>query len=180
MEKRKNNLRITVILAMLAAISIISGKYLAIRGGDIMRFSLENMPIIFAGMAFGPIAGGAVGLVADIVGCIMVGYTINPLVAIGAATIGITSGIIKKALGKTNIDKKLITAITVAAAHLVGSVIIKTIGLAAYYDISFPVLLLWRVLNYLIVGVSDGVVLHILLNNKGIQTQLKEIGGEKK
>ena len=181
MEKRKNqnySLKVTVILAMLVAISIVSGKYLAIRGGDIMRFSLENMPIIFAGMAFGPVAGGAVGLVADLVGCIMVGYTINPIVALGAATIGIISGIASRLLKKTKLDSRFITVITVAAAHIVGSIIIKTFGLASYYDISFPVLLLWRILNYLIVGTLDGVILHILLNNKGIRMHIKEIGGK--
>ena len=181
MEKRKNqnySLKVTVILAMLVAISIVSGKYLAIRGGDIMRFSLENMPIIFAGMAFGPVAGGAVGLVADLVGCIMVGYTINPIVALGAATIGIISGIASRLLKKTKLDSRFITVITVAAAHIVGSIIIKTFGLASYYDIPFPVLLLWRILNYLIVGTLDGVILHILLNNKGIRMHIKEIGGK--
>ena len=56
-------LKLTAALAMLAAISIICGKYLAIRGGDILRFSFENLPIIFAGVAFGPVAGALVGIV---------------------------------------------------------------------------------------------------------------------
>ena len=92
MKKLQKNLKLTVILALLCALSIVMGKYLAIRGGDVMRFSLENMPIIFAGIAFGPIAGAVVGAVADLVGCVMVGYTINPLVTIGAAAIGAVSG----------------------------------------------------------------------------------------
>lgn len=179
MEKSKNNLKITVILAMLVAISIICGKYLAISGGDIMRFSLENMPIIFAGMAFGPLAGGAVGLVADLVGCIMVGYTINPVVAIGAATIGVISGLIPSLLKRLTLHSRLITATTVFTAHLIGSVLIKTVGLAAYYDTPFPILLLWRILNYLIVGVVDGSIVHILLNNKGIRMQINKLGGDK-
>ena len=94
MEKGINSLKITVALAMLAAISIICGKYLAIPGGEVMRFSLESMPIILSGMAFGPVAGIAVGAVADLVGCFMVGYTVNPLVTLGAASIGAISGIL--------------------------------------------------------------------------------------
>ena len=175
MTKGQKSLRITIILALMVAISILMGKYLAIRGGDVMRFSLENTPIILSGMAFGPGAGALVGLIADIVGCIMVGYTINPLVALGAAAIGLVSGFVPRILGKININTRLKLAITVAIAHLIGSVVIKTVGLSAYYDMPFVILLLWRVLNYLIVGTLDGVVVHILLSHKEIDKQIKEL-----
>ena len=175
MTKRQKSLRITIILALMVAISILMGKYLAIRGGDVMRFSLENTPIILSGIAFGPGAGALVGLVADLVGCIMVGYTINPLVTLGAVAIGLISGFLPRILSKTGINGRMNLAITVATAHLVGSVFIKTFGLSAYYDMPFIILMLWRVLNYLIVGVLDGVVVHILLNHKAIDKQIKEL-----
>lgn len=180
MEKSFKNLKLTAVLAMLTAISIILGKYLAIRGGDIMRFSLENMPIIFAGMAFGAVAGALVGGVADLVGCIMVGYTINPVVTLGAVAIGAISGLLPTILKKTKLDERLVTAITVAVAHLVGSVIIKTLGLSAYYDMPFGILLLWRILNYAIVGVLDGLTVRALLSNKGISMQIRTLKGENK
>ena len=66
--------------SFLAALSIILGKYLAIPGGNVLRFSFENLPIMFAGMAFGPFVGCAVGIVADLIGCVLVGYTVNPLI----------------------------------------------------------------------------------------------------
>ena len=180
MKKRNKNLRLTATLAMLTALSIILGKYLAIRGGDVMRFSLENMPIIFAGMAFGPVAGALVGVVADLVGCLMVGYTVNPAVTLGAAAIGLIAGLLPRLLYKARLDERLVTVITVAAAHLIGSVIIKTLGLAAYYDMPFTLLLLWRLLNYAIVGALDGVTVQVLLNNKGIRMQINEMKGEDK
>ena len=43
-----------VIAGLLAALSILCGKYLAIRGGDVLRFSFENLPILLAGFALGP------------------------------------------------------------------------------------------------------------------------------
>ena len=174
---KKFNLKTLVFLAMLVAISIVCGKYLAIRGGDIMRFSLENMPIIFAGMAFGPLAGGLVGCVADIVGCVMVAYTINPIVTLGAGVIGILSGIIPIILQKTKLKSTLILVITVASSHIIGSMLIKTVGLYAYYNMPFAVLLLWRILNYLIVGAIDGAVLHILFCRKEIRAHIKLLGG---
>ena len=159
----------------MVAISILMGKYLAIRGGDVMRFSLENTPIILSGIAFGPGAGALVGLVADLVGCVMVGYTINPLVTLGAVAIGLISGFVPRILAKINVNGRLSLAITVAVAHLVGSVVIKTLGLAAYYDMPIVILMLWRVLNYLIVGALDGIVVHILLSRKEIDKQIKEL-----
>lgn len=178
MQKKYKGLNITVILAFLTAISIVCGKYLAIRGGDVMRFSLENMPIIFAGICFGPLAGGAVGLVADLVGCVLVGYAINPLVTLGAVAIGVISGICPALLQKTNCKSYIITLVSVASAHLIGSVIIKTVGLCVFYSMPFYVLLLWRALNYLIVGIIDGLAVHILINNKEIKAQIKKLGGK--
>ena len=78
---RKNKglwpLTLTVMLTMLSAMSIVLGKLLAVNLGEVLRLSFENLPIIFAGLAFGPLAGAAVGLVADTVGCLLVGYAIN-------------------------------------------------------------------------------------------------------
>lgn len=175
MKSGLNNLKLIAALAMLAAISIICGKYLALNVGEAMRLSLESMPILFAGLAFGPIAGGLVGAVADLVGCLMVAYTVNPLITIGAALIGIISGLVPVVLKKYALNDKIICAASVVAAHLVGSVLVKTLGLASYYDMPFVMLLLWRTLNYLIVGILDGTVVYMLLHNKGIQMQIKEL-----
>ena len=180
MQKGIKNLNLTVVMAMLTAISIICGKYLAIRGGDVMRFSLENMPIIFAGMAFGPVAGAVVGAVADLLGCVLVAYTINPIVTLGAISIGVVSGILPMILKKTKASSHLTTALTVLASHIVGSVIIKTIGLSAYYAMPFHVLVLWRLINYLIVGALDAVIVHVLLSNKEIMLQISRLGGKEK
>ena len=180
MNKRQKNLNLTVILAMLTAISILCGKYLAIRGGDVMRFSLENMPIIFAGVSFGPLAGAAVGAVADVVGCVLVGYTINPIVTLGATVIGIISGVMPILFAKTRLNDVIKMALTVSASHFVGSVIIKTLGLSAYYAMPFYILLLWRLLNYVIVCTLDGIILHILLQNKEIKAQIDRIKEKKK
>jgi ECF transporter S component (folate family) len=180
MTKSSKNLRLIIALSMLTAISIICGKYLAIRGGDVMRFSLENMPIILAGMVFGPVAGGLVGAVADLIGCVMVGYTINPIVTLGATAIGLISGGMPMLLKKAKINDLWITVITVATAHIIGSVVIKTLGLSAYYDMPFIILMLWRMLNYAIVGALDGVLVQVIKNNKGVKIQIDRLRGEEK
>lgn len=169
-------LGVLVASAFLAAISIVCGKYLAVPGGEVMRFSFENMPIIMAGMAFGPLVGAIVGAVADIIGCILVGYTINPLVTLGACTVGLVGGLTYFLLGRVAGCPYIVRiSASVALAHVTGSVIIKTIGLAAYYAIPFHVLLLWRILNYLIVGAIEGVILYHLMKNRMIIGQINSI-----
>ena len=171
-----NSLRVLCVSAFLAALSIVFGKYLAINVGEVLRFSFENMPIMFASIAFGPLVGMAVGIVADLLGCVLVGFTINPVITLGAAAVGFFSGLTHMLLTKfTKCSRAVKMAISVGSAHIIGSLIIKTIGLAAYYSMPFFVLLLWRLLNYVIIGAIDGFLLWYLFKNRLIQLQIKSI-----
>jgi len=65
-------------LAFLIALSIILTRILSIRipiaGVEGVRIGFGSLPTIFAGIAFGPLAGGIVGAVSD-----LLGYFINPM-----------------------------------------------------------------------------------------------------
>lgn len=175
MQKKKNNVifgsvKRMLAVTFLAALSIVCGKYLAIPGGNVMRFSFENLPILLAATAFGPIEGIVTGVVADLIGCFLVGYVINPAVTLGAAAIGLVGGVLYRLLKPVNLLTR--TAVSVFGAHLVGSVVIKTFGLAQFYDMPFFVLMGWRGINYLIVGVLEWVLLYILYRNRSVRMQL--------
>ena len=160
--------RTLAMCAVLVAMSIILGKYLAIRGGEILRFSFENLPILMAGILFGPAAGVVTAVAADLVGCVMVGYAINPLVTLGAASIGLLGGLCWRLFGGLPYGIRL--ALTVALAHLVGSVGIKTVGLSAFYSMPLGILALWRLLNYAIVGGLELTLLYFVLKNQAIRS----------
>ena len=170
-----SNLRLLAVSAFLAALSIVCGKYLALPVGNVLRFSFENLPILLAGMMFGPITGMLVGVVADIIGCIMVAYPINPLVTVGAACIGLFGGLLFRFAKKLPLLWQ--TCFTVILTHLVASVIVKTYGLARYYDMPFYVLMLWRLLNYTIVGVAEWLLLYTVLKNKALRRRFEELRG---
>lgn len=175
-QKQNISLEMTASLAMLVAISIILGKYLAIPVGEVLRFSFENLPIIFAGIAFGPLPAMLVGITADIVGCILVGYGINPIVTLGAAVIGLISGFIPMLLKKyTKLSGAPLIIITAALSHLFGSVLIKTFGLAVFYDMPLFILMLWRLLNYAIVSSLEILLLCILFKRDGIRRQIEKL-----
>lgn len=160
-------------LAMLSAISIVAGKYLAISAGEFMRFSLENLPILFAGIAFGPVAGALVGIVADLTGCLLVGYTINPVLTVGAALIGICSGALWRLFKSLPLSVR--ATLSVGVAHLIGSVIVKSAGLAWFYTLPFGVTLMWRLLNYVIVGAAEGVIIYALMKSRAVLAAVSSI-----
>ena len=172
--KYKFPLKLCIILALLAAVSVVA-KYFALPREGIFRFSFENTPIIFAGFAFGPIAGAVVGVIADLVGCIVSQYAPNLVVTLGAATLGAVSGLCSLFCKHMKITGVIKTIVSVGLAHLFGSLIIKTAGISALYDMPYAVVMLWRMLNYLVLGIIDGLVIHLLLKNPAIAKQVKEI-----
>ena len=169
--------------AILAAMSIILGKFLQIPNPfqDFIRISFENLPILLAGISLGPIAGALVGTVADLIGCVLYGYSINPIITVGAASVGLVSGVISNYILK----KPLILKVTVSAvsAHAVGSVLIKSAGLAAWYlskyNIGYIEFVLWRLLNYTLVATAECVILYLLLKNKAFQNQIERMSKRK-
>lgn len=177
MQKRKTKmaLKTMITLSLFVAISIVCGKFLAIPVGEILRFSFENLPIIMAGMLFGPVGGVVVGVMADLIGCVLKGYTIVPLVTVGAGVVGLVSGLTWKPIQKTKIPYVFRIILTVFVSHFWGSVIVKTFGLADFYSLEYnmsvEILMLWRFLNYVIVGGIEGVLLFFLMKNKMITSQ---------
>ena len=170
--KNLGNLKIMLTAAIFAAISIVCGKFLAISVGDTLRFSLENLPIILSGIIFGPTVGAFTGLVADIIGCILRGYAINPILTLASVLIGFLAGSIYYILNKINSHIRL--ALTVLFCHTAGSVIIKTIGLCLWYGSPFYATLISRIINYIIVAVAEFIVLDILLSNKSFRKNLSK------
>lgn len=169
---RPRTLTVSVTLAMLVAVSIVMGKYLAIRGGEILRFSFENLPVILAGIAFGPVSGALVGVVADLVGCVMVGYAINPIVTVGAAAVGFFSGASFAIFKRISANNSRAIGLAVFVSHVIGSVLIKTYGLAVFYEMPVWALMLWRLLNYVIVGGIEAFILIMLSRNKEIASKI--------
>ena len=88
---------VLTLMAMLAAMSIVFGKFLAFNAGP-FRISFENLMLLMAGIVLGAPAGFLTGVIADVVGCLMVGYAINPIITLGAGCIGLVSGLLFRML----------------------------------------------------------------------------------
>ena len=173
------NPRALCLAGLLAAMSLILGKFLQIPTpfAEFVRISFENLPVILAGLVLGPLAGAMTGAVADLVGCLAYGYSINPLITLGAALAGLVAGLFGWILSRTPLLCRI--SVSAIAAHLVGSVGIKTAGIAAWYlakyDLGYLELTMWRLLNYSIIAVLEIAILFALLRHRGFQKQLERM-----
>lgn len=178
------NVRVLVAAALLAAMSLILGKFLQIPNPfqNIIRISFENLPIIFAAISFGPAIGAVVGVAADLVGCLLYGYSINPLITLGAATVGIVAGVVSNYIVRR--PTWLSTALSVLCAHICGSVVVKSFGLAAWYLSSYNMglveLMLWRLLTYTVIGVAEFVILFLLFRSRAVTNQIEKFKTKRK
>ena len=173
------NLRALCLSGVLVAMSIILGKFLQFPNPfqQIIRISFENLPVIMAGLTMGPFIGGCVGVIADLLGCVLYGYDINPIVTLGALAVGFLSGLVAHYI----VQRPLVARVGAAAlaSHLGGSVLIKSLGLAAWYlakyNLGLGELMLWRLLNYALIGTAEGVLLYLLLRHRALSKQLERM-----
>ena len=153
--------KIMTMSAMLIAISVVIGifcKTLLNFGGGLFRITFENLPIIMSGIMFGPIVGGLVGAATDIVSYFLSPqiFAINPIVTVGAASVGLVSGFFAKYVFKKHVYMRLICSSMLA--HIVGSMIIKPIGLYQFYGAA----VLWRVPMYFVIAPLEILVLCLM------------------
>ena len=179
MQKRKvfGSAKSLTLMAMLVAMSVVIGIFCksVLDFGGIFRITFENLPIILSGIVFGPITGGIVGLSSDIISYLLSGqaYPLNPVVTIGAAAVGAMSGLMAKYVVKRR--GYLQIAICELSAHIIGSMIIKPIGLFAFYQWA----VLWRIPIYLGIIPTEILLLNLLYKNSGFRRLVSDIDKER-
>ena len=168
MQKRKSavfkSVNALTLAAMLTAMSVVIGifcKNFLDFGGGLFRVTFENLPIVLSGILFGPLAGAIVGAATDLISYLLSSqvYPPNLIVTLGAATVGAVSGTVALIMKKSPVTLKIAAA--GAAAHIVGSMIIKPIGLYQFYGI----MVLWRVPMYLVIAPIEIFILCMLFKN---------------
>lgn len=162
------NLKSLTTAAMLTAISVVIGifcKNFLNFGGGQFRITFENIPVILSGILFGPLVGGIVGASSDLVSYLLSSqaYPPNLIVTLGAFSIGFISGFMARYVIRKR--GKLQVILSALPAHIVGSMIIKTIGLYQFYHAG----VLWRIPLYFVIAPIEIVMLCLLFKNKSFQ-----------
>lgn len=177
MKSRKKlfpSVKSLTVAAMLVAMSVIIGifckNYLNF-GGGLYRITFENLPIILSGILFGPAVGGIIGVCSDLVSYLLSSqsYPPNLIVTAGACLVGVISGVVSHYMVKKRGSWQIIAS--GAAAHLVGSMIIKPIGLFTFYQWA----VLWRIPLYCAIAPIEILILCMLFKHKSFVRLLRDV-----
>ena len=158
--------KVLVIAALLIAIGIV-GKSLRIDFFSVIRISAETLPVLMAGIFFGPFIGAAVGAGADLIGCLVSGMTPFPLI-----TAGFFAGLSYNHVFRSSTLPRV--ACAVGIARLVGSLMINTTGLYILFPAMRPQLI-WRPVTNIIMAVIETSLIYMLMSNKAFMSQLEKI-----
>lgn len=173
----KNKIRTITAIAMLTAFSIIFERFIPIISTDTLRISLGDVPVFFASILLGPIAGVLCGVIADVIGCFLNGYPPFPFLMLAPVIVGLFPGLFalvaKKKFGK-NIYGIIALSITVTVTNIFASLIVTSIGLNMMFGTPLSPLLIQRLPATLINTAIDITVLYLLLKNSVITSLFKE------
>lgn len=165
-------------LGLLTAVSIVLtrvfGLIVPIAGAGSLRLSFGEVPIMLAGILFGPAAGGLTGLAAD-----LIGYLINshggaffPGFTLSAVLTGIIPGLLLyRSREKLTI---LQVGVVVLGTDLITGVFLNTLWLTILYGQGFFVILPMRLLARLVTLPIYTIAL--FLGNRAYQVHFRSYG----
>ncbi len=175
--KSGSAIRHITLSAMFIAMSVVIGifcKSVLNFGNGLFRVTFENLPIILSGVMFGPVTGATVGVLSDIISYLLSGqsYPLNLIVTLGAMSVGLVSGLVSRFWIKKRGTAQI--AVSATLAHLVGSMIIKPIGLYQFYGIA----VLFRIPLYIAVAAIEILILCLLYKKSGFRRLIDELDRE--
>jgi len=167
------SVRILTVSALLTAMSVVIGifcKSVLNFGGGLFRITFENLPILLSGIIFGPLMGGTVGVLSDIISYLLSGqaYPLNLLVTAGAGVIGLVSGLVAKYIVRRRGTAQFVAA--GLSAHVIGSMIVKPIGLYSFYGWA----VLWRIPMYLVIAPLEILLICLLYKKSGFRRIIED------
>jgi len=164
------------LLAMFMALQVILSKFLMLQLSGSIRLSIDSVPILLAGIWFGPIAGGIVGALGDILGTLLfpTAGTYYPLLTVAFLLIGVVSGLLAHLLKGRPPFLRVVGS--VLAAELIGSLLFKSYALSLLYGTTFFTILSLRALPVACVAVADTLLVGVLDRLLGARAVSEDFG----
>ncbi len=161
-SNEKWNLKTIVFLGVLVAMHLVLTRIFVIELG-FGRISLGSVCTILAGLWFGPAAGALVGFSADVLGCLMKGYALNPLITIAAMLWGMIPVLFRPLFSKGSKTKKhlgLSAGITVSAMFC--TLGFGTAGLVLINGYNFYAIMPARLIQFCVMTVIYCLITNLL------------------
>ncbi len=176
----KINVRTLTLSAMLMASSVVIGILCKnfFTFGIYYRITFENLPILLCGMLFGPVMGMLAGAGADIISCLCsTNPNVNPVITLGAMTVGLLAGLCFRMIPKTHPRLRLIAA--VAISHLIGQVAIKSVAKILFFGMPFFGCFIGLGISA-VVGTLEALAIRLLLQKRIFANYTDTLSAERK
>ena len=162
--------------AMLAALQVVLARLIIPMPAADTRVSLEAIPVVMAGLFFGPMAGAMVGFASDMVGSLFSGFGYNPLFCLPPIFYGLFAGLMRRYVSRKPSFLRVFLAF--APSVILGSFLWQSFTLAYVYNSqgaflpSFLMKLSTRGVQFAICWPVEALITTILLKS-GIFQALK-------
>lgn len=166
------------VCALLTSLSVVLARLLTIIPSEVSRFSLEAVPILLAGLLFGPVPGAAVGFAADFIGCLFSPYGYNPIFCLPPILYGLWAGLLRGFVWQKPTVWRV--ALAVFPAALCGSVLWQSAALALVYggEAKLPFFLTRlaaRSVQFAFTGAVDTVTVWLLARRNALSPVLHRV-----
>lgn len=166
------------VCALLTALSVVLARLLTIIPSEVSRFSLEAVPILLAGLLFGPLPGAAVGFAADFIGCLFSPFGYNPIFCLPPILYGLWAGLVRRYVWRRPTLWR--AALAVFPAAVCGSVLWQSMALALVYGGAakwpyFLTRLAARSVQFAITGCIDALLVWLLMRRNALSPVLRRI-----
>lgn len=149
-KKQYWNVKTLVFMALLVALHLILTRVFVIELGA-YRISIGSVSTILAGLWLGPVAGGVCGLCADIIGCIMKGYAINPFITVAAIAWGVIPALARPFFANRKKTGKTVgICVSIFITAILSSMILTTAGLVIFLGYNFYSIMPGRIVQFVI------------------------------
>ena len=152
MQKNKKmtwDTRTLVFLGLLVAMHIVLVRLVVIDLGS-YRITIGSVCTILAGLWFGPVAGGVSGLVSDVLGCILKGYAINPLITVAAILWGVIPALMRPLMTGSKVKKTGMLWLSVVVTSILATLVFTTAGLVLLLGYNFYAIMPGRIVQWAI------------------------------
>ena len=151
MQKKQTwNVKTLVFMALLIAMHLVLTRVLVIDLGA-YRISVGSVTTILAGLWLGPIAGGVCGLCADIIGCFMKGYAVNPFITVAAILWGVLPALARPLFAnKKKTGQTVVICISIVITAILSSLVLTTAGLVIMLGYNFYAIMPGRLVQFVI------------------------------
>lgn len=141
--------RTLVFLGLLVAMHIVLVRLVVIDLGS-YRITIGSVCTILAGLWFGPVAGGVSGLISDVLGCILKGYAINPLITVAAILWGVIPALMRPLMTGSKVKKTGMLWLSVVVTSILATLVFTTAGLVLLLGYNFYAIMPGRIVQWAI------------------------------